>query len=130
MPLNRQNAGSPNDWLRHAKSDLELARVNPPPIVMLEGLCFHAQQAVEKSLKAILISFDVPFPRTHNIGVLLDLLPTDIVIPDLVQESAILSDYAVMTRYPHDLEPVDTDEYLRAVEIADYVLSWAERIIR
>ncbi len=130
MLFNRQNAGSPQDWFRHAKSDLELARVNPPPIVLLEGLCFHAQQAVEKSLKALLIYFDVSFPRTHNIGVLLDLLPEDLVVPDLVQESAILSDYAVMTRYPHDLEPVDADEYLRAVEIADYVLSWAERIIQ
>ena len=130
MPLNKQNAGTPQDWLRHAKSDLELARVSPPPIVLLEGLCFHAQQAVEKSLKAILIHFKVSFPRTHNIGVLLDLLPDYIAIPDSVQESAILSDYAVITRYPHDLEPVDTDEYLKAVEIADSVLSWAERILK
>ena len=36
MLHDKQDAGSPRDWLRHAKSDLELARVNPPPIVLLE----------------------------------------------------------------------------------------------
>ena len=47
--------GSAEDWLRYAKSDLELARIEKPEGVLLENLCFHAQQAAEKTLKAVLI---------------------------------------------------------------------------
>lgn len=35
---------------------------------------FHAQQAVEKALKAVLAARSVEFPRTHNLAQLLDLL--------------------------------------------------------
>jgi HEPN domain-containing protein len=38
------------------------------------GIGFHAQQAVEKAIKAVLCAVGVSFPRTHNIGYLLDLL--------------------------------------------------------
>lgn len=35
---------------------------------------FHAQQAVEKAIKAVLANANVVFPRTHNIAMLLALL--------------------------------------------------------
>jgi HEPN domain-containing protein len=63
--------GSPAVWLLFANSDLELARINPSPGILLEGLCFHAQQAAEKALKAVLIAHGIPFPRTLNIKTLL-----------------------------------------------------------
>ena len=53
MPPEDIMPGSPSDWLRHACSDLELARVARTPKILLEGLCFHAQQAAEKALKAL-----------------------------------------------------------------------------
>jgi HEPN domain-containing protein len=43
--------GSPADWMKYAMSDLELARSGKNPGVMLENLCFHAQQAVRNLLK-------------------------------------------------------------------------------
>jgi HEPN domain-containing protein len=42
--------GEPGDWLRHAWSDLELARTRRNSKILLEDLCFHAQQATEKAL--------------------------------------------------------------------------------
>lgn len=43
-------------WIAHARGDLAEA---PPPFgVPLELLCFHAQQAAEKALKAVLLSLD------------------------------------------------------------------------
>ena len=48
--------GSPTDWLRHAYSDLALASITPSSQILLEQLCFHAQQAAEKALKAILVA--------------------------------------------------------------------------
>ncbi|MFC1573017.1 HEPN domain-containing protein [Candidatus Eisenbacteria bacterium] len=96
---------------------------------MLEGLCFHAQQAAEKALKAVLIARAIPPPRTHNIGTLLDLLPADSSPSPEVRSAAILTDYAVMTRYPADAEPVEEDEYREAVRLAEIVVSWAREAI-
>lgn len=42
--------------------------------------CFHAQQASEKSLKALLVAFGIDFPRSHALDRLLALLPTEVAI--------------------------------------------------
>jgi HEPN domain-containing protein len=53
MPPDRAEAGSSEEWLRPAQSDLNLARLGRhQPGVLLEQVCFHAQQAAEKALKA------------------------------------------------------------------------------
>ena len=119
--------GSPEDWLMHARSDLSLAGISAPEDVLLEGLCFHAQQAAEKALKALFISYKIDFPRTHNIGTLLDLLSEILPIPESVEESASLTDYAVLTRYPGEMEPVDDDEYEQALLLAQNVLEWVSQ---
>lgn len=129
MPHESPFPGSPADWLRYAHSDLELARVRRPAKVLFEGLCFHAQQAVEKALKAVLVAKDVPPPKTHNIRTLLDLLPRDIIVPQRVEDAASLTDYAVMSRYPGDFESIDEKEYKETVRLAETVVLWAERII-
>ena len=121
--------GSAEDWLRYARSDLGLACVDQPEGVLLESLCFHAQQATEKALKAVFVFLDIDFPRTHNIRTLLDQLPDSIGIPREVEESAGLTDYAVESRYPLNIEPVDNAEYLHAVGLAKVVVLWAETLI-
>ena len=55
----RPGAGSSEAWLRYARSDLEIARVTPSPDMLLEGLCFQAQQTAEKALKAVLIALKI-----------------------------------------------------------------------
>lgn len=70
---------------------------------------FHAQQAVEKLLKAALAERGIPFPRTHDLKILFQLLAeiTDAASPfaDLVD----LTDFAVQLRYDVaiDAEPLD-----------------------
>jgi HEPN domain-containing protein len=130
MPHEGHLPGSPAAWLRYAHSDLELACVKRPPQVLLEGLCFHAQQAAEKALKAVLVDRGIPFPKTHNIRTLLDLLPQGATPPPEVEDAAILTDYAVISRYPGDLESVDEEEYLEAVRLAKTVVHWAESVIQ
>ena len=130
MAQHKPYPGSSEDWLAHAQSDLALANITPPEHVMLEGLCFHAQQAVEKALKALLISHQIRFPRTHNIGTLLDLLPESISIPSQIEEAAGLTDYSVMARYPTDTEVVEMDEYKQAVHLAQIVLDWVQQFMQ
>src|SRR5213594_4393247 len=74
MPQSPPEIGSPADWLRYARSDLALARVARPAEVFLEMLCFHTQQAVEKSIKAVLLANGIRFPYTHDIAKLITLV--------------------------------------------------------
>jgi HEPN domain-containing protein len=129
MPPEAHLPGSPADWLRHAYSDLALANTTPLPQILLEQLCFHAQQAAEKALKAILVAYNISVPRTHNLRTLFDLLPADVSVPLDIQEAMGLSDYAVASRYPGVSEPVEAEEYREAVDLAEVVVYWAERVI-
>lgn len=99
--------------------------------MLLEDVCFHAQQCAEKALKAVLLQRGIGFPRTHAVEVLLDLLiAAEIQVPEDVDEAVVLSQYAVQTRYPGDWEPVTWDEAQAAVALASSVLRWAEGLLR
>jgi len=126
----QHDPGSPTSWLVFANSDLALAKNAAGPKVLLESLCFHAQQAAEKAIKAVLIHSGIPAPKTHSIERLIDLLPPDVDrIPTLL-EAAQLTNYAVISRYPGDEPPIPADEYNDAVRLAEAVVEWAEQIIR
>jgi HEPN domain-containing protein len=62
-------------WIAKAEEDFETAlnlmNQNWP---FREIVAFHAQQAVEKYLKAFLIRHEIEFPKTHDIGALLELV--------------------------------------------------------
>ena len=61
---------------------------------------FHAQQAVEKCLKALLCHFHVNYHRTHDLVLLLDALTdTGHVPPSEVDRCKYLQPYAVRFRY-------------------------------
>lgn len=54
----------PAEWLLRAESDLAMARVpRGSPKVLYEALCFHAQQAAEMAIKALLVGRSRPFPK-------------------------------------------------------------------
>jgi HEPN domain-containing protein len=126
MPL---EAGSPAEWLRFAASDLGVVRGPVHPDVLLETRAFHAQQVVEKCLKAVLLSKGVEFPRTHNLSILRELLPPDVEAIPEVEEAVELSVYSVAPRYPAESEPVPEDEFSRAAQLAEAVMDWAQQTI-
>lgn len=104
-------------WLKRAKSNLERANAGKVSKgILFEDLCFDCQQAVEKSLKALLIHLNKVFPRTHSISRLVELIEeTDTDVPEEIKESVVLTEYAVSTRYPGDYEPVNEEEYKAAL---------------
>ena len=124
-------AGSPQDWLRHAKADLALATSPLPRDGLYSTLCFHAQQAAEKSIKAVLVFRGVVFPKVHSLTRLIDLLPADINRNPSLIESARLTVYATVFRYPgEDDEPdVPANKYQEAVYLAEMVFKWASELI-
>ena len=115
--------------MRLAASDLGVAEAPRGARVVPDTLCFLAQQAAEKGLKAVLRSRGVVFPRTHNLRVLLGLLPEDVAVPPDVEDAAALSAYAVGSRYPDAREPVTEDELATAVRLARAVVQWAEALL-
>ena len=121
----------PREWLNRARSNLAKATsAFETPQVYLEDLCFDAQQAAEKAIKAVLIHLDVRFPYVHDLAQLLALVEqTGQSVPESVRRAASLSDYAVETRYPGLSEPVIGQEYDEAVAIAEEVVRWAQEII-
>ncbi|HET90798.1 MAG TPA: HEPN domain-containing protein [Chloroflexi bacterium] len=129
MQSDRPVPGSAADWLRHAQSDLALAGAASPPNVLYNQLCFHAQQAAEKSIKAVLIHYGVEFRRAHDIDYLMTLLPSAVSLPPEAEQVVGLTGYAVMLRYPGDYEDLTEEEYREAMQIAQTVVAWAERII-
>jgi len=48
------------------------------------------------------------------------------LFPGELEEAVGLTTYAVMARYPGDLEPVTEDEYLEALSLAEKVINWAK----
>jgi len=130
MPPDRRHPEDPRDWLDRARSNLSLARARPPG-VLLEDLCFEAQQSAEKGIKALLLSRGISFPFIHDLARLLSLLEqAGEKIPDTVKRAAELTPYAVMTRYPGLAEPVTEDRYKDALEMADAVLAWVDGALR
>ncbi|AAN50079.1 HEPN domain protein [Leptospira interrogans str. 2003000735] len=121
---------SPIVWLTHAKSDLLLSKFYDSKEILLNQLCYHAQQSVEKSIKAILIQSKVNFKFTHNIKNLIASLPQEIEKPNFFKDLPILTDYAVSTRYPGDYEEILLSEYKTAIFLAQQTFDWAEAILK
>lgn len=118
-------------WLRKAESDLVAARRLMDAEGPYDIVCFHAQQAVEKSLKALLASTDVSLPRTHNLE---DLQALCLALP-VPPPSALggldlseLTPFAVESRYDVEFWP-DRETARRAVALASTVWTLASGTI-
>jgi HEPN domain-containing protein len=86
---------------------------------------FHAQQAVEKSLKAVLSANGIEFRRTHDLLTLLDLLQDHLLpMPPAADWVDELNPYAVEARYG-TIEPSGLDRQL-AVRVVQEVVDWAD----
>lgn len=128
MPPDRFAPDDPREWLRQAGVDLRVAHLAPEDLER-EPFAFHAQQAAEKALKAVLLSRGIRFPYVHDLERLLELLEQGgIPVPADVREAGRLTDYAVLTRYPRD-DTVTDDEFREALVIADAVVRWAQSLI-
>jgi HEPN domain-containing protein len=127
-PKKLPKAGTPAYWLRFADSDLILAHKQESDDVLIELRCFHAQQAVEKAIKAILLHFGELPPRTHSIEALVEMAAKHVEIPAIVEDSTELTLYASGTRYPGGYEPLDDSDYLEALQTAEKVVAWAKSI--
>ncbi len=99
-------------WLRKADHDLlnidnNLAARDIP----WDTVCFHAQQAAEKVLKAFLVARGRDLSKTHDLVALLTLcVECDPSLTVLESDCRKLTSYGIAARYPDDLfEPSEAD---------------------
>lgn len=120
--------GDARTWLGVAREDLAIAEARIPG-VGYGLLCFHAQQAAEKAIKAVLLGLDVSFPFIHDLGRLLEIADAaNLPVPTALADADLLTDYATLARYPSAAE-IDVDDYVQAIAMARAVVSWAEGLL-
>jgi HEPN domain-containing protein len=119
-------------WLKKANSDIkicihEIQHEDP----VTDVICFHAQQAVEKYLKAYLIYNDKEILKTHDLSKL--IYECSQVNPEFQQlfdnKIDILTRYATSIRYPDDFYIPTIDETKIALEKMYYSLEFVKKQI-
>ncbi|MFA6990301.1 MAG: HEPN domain-containing protein [Candidatus Gastranaerophilaceae bacterium] len=130
------DSNDPIEWLKRAKSNLILGKntkIEESALwaqVYYEDLCFDLQQAVEKSLKALLILNNIDVPLSHSINLIIDILKSNLInIPEEIYDAVALTPFAVRAKYPGDWTRVSYQEYLELSEIAEKVYIWVEILI-
>jgi len=122
-----------NAWMARADEDLQVASLLIERERRLLGAAvYHCQQAAEKSLKAWLTSQDLRFPKTHDLETLLAMCRADESVewPDLTEHAQLLTPYAVEFRYPGDQMEPESEEAVRALDLAREVHAFvASRIV-
>lgn len=95
-----------NEWLKAAKDDLEVIEeiIDNPNLTHM--VAFHAQQAIEKSFKALLEEYKIQTPKIHSLKKLLGLLKdNDINIDNIFNNDILLllDELYIEARYPGEL---------------------------
>lgn len=112
-------------------AQIELAtteKLAPDPEIDDRPVGFHAQQAVEKAVKAALTLKGIDFPKTHDLDYLISLTVKHSIALDPEFASATwLTPWAAEFRY--DDAPMDTLDRKRAVTAASAAVDWSQELL-
>lgn len=115
--------------IRMAEQDWEILQViKDAPRVGIQGVCFHAQQRIEKYLKALLVSQGMTVDRTHNLAALAAKLGDKAgPLPLGLEQLADLNPCAVTLRYDDQIIDLLSREVVLAT--TSTVRDWARRVL-
>lgn len=120
------------EWIKIAIEELQSAEYLFEKS-LYRMVCYHAQQAVEKILKAILTEHETEFSRTHNILDLRNAVEKIGYRTPIIDEDAIFLSSIYRARYPSDLgllpsgEPTKEDAD-KALTLAKGIVNWLKEI--
>jgi HEPN domain-containing protein len=93
---------------------------------------FHAQQAAEKAIKAVLTGHRIEYPRTHSLAMLLEMLRAH-GLPEPPDSESLprLTPFGAGLRY-EDTAEADEAQIDRpwAVQCADRTVKWAASVLK
>lgn len=129
--MKKEKAEYIKNWLFRANEDIAVIKdlTNFGTEYYTSTICFHAQQATEKFLKAFLVYHNVDFPRTHDTDYLIyecQKINSDEFNIDLIN----LTDFGVSVRYPDDFYIPEVKEALKYKDIAIKVKHTVEELIK
>lgn len=120
-------------WLSIALGDLQVAdaMIIGGTAAALRAAAEHAQQAAEKSLKALIALGGREPPRTHDLVALVARLPVDTDVRTLDVDYDALSHAALDARYPGlDTPAHEADEVLRLISDAHEIVASVVTVLR
>jgi HEPN domain-containing protein len=121
-PPEEEIRGLVADWIAKADLDFDTAVRLVAEERFRDIVAFHAQQAAEKYLKALLTWHQIEFPKTHVIRHLLILLgPAEPLIAGGLDDANWLSPYGAEIRYPGDRSQTIPGDQVRAQQLAQKV---------
>lgn len=134
MPERPTNASDPlrrdavDAWMTSSRGDLASASAlsrHRDEETSPSAAAFHAQQAAEKAIKALLLDRGISFPRVHDLSLLVGLQPDE----DFDEAVADLTKYAVEQRYPTGLgDPLELNAEVDWPE-ADQAIATARSVV-
>lgn len=115
-------------WLRYALEDLRAAEVMiGQSHIAPRHVCWLAQQAAEKAIKAALIYLQIDFPRSHDLDALRNLLPDSWRVKEECPDLAVLTEWSVEARYPGDAPDAIESDARQAVQESRAVIESISR---
>ena len=112
-----------------AESDLQAAKLlHGTGQARPETIVFHVQQAIEKSIKAVICQLEIPLLMVHDIGALLGCLPND-KLPPYEYDLMRFNDYAGILRHEEGKAVLENADIDIAIDVGDKVIAWAKKEI-
>lgn len=110
-------------WVAKAENDLTTAAhtLKLGQECPTDTVCFHAQQCIEKYVKAVLVLRLIDFPKTHDLNALIGLLPEDVRPALTAEDRRRFTEYATVMRYPGERQDIPLAEARRSVRVARQV---------
>ncbi len=130
--MNRSHEHAERLLRKAGQDEFAMAELLPNPRCADEIIGFHAQQAVEKLLKAVLTGRGIGYPYTHDLVALIDLLRDHgLDVPEDVENARRLAPFAVELRYD-DISEEEEEAFDRswAADCVKKTREWAEKLVR
>lgn len=115
----RELVGIADGDLESAKALIDANRGRP------ENICYHAEQCVEKSLKALLVHLEKPVPVTRDLGIITERVNQFLPL-EIHADLTLYTEFATTRRYEESDMILDRADLDAAVKTAEDVLAWAK----
>jgi HEPN domain-containing protein len=112
------------ELLRIAAGDVESAEVlMQSQKGRPENVCYHAEQCVEKALKALLVHLEKPVPISHDLGTICERVNQYLPI-EVHADLTLYNEFATTRRYEESDMILEPEDLKAAVDVARQVLAW------
>jgi len=95
--------GMTSDWLLSADSDLLIIKKILDEVSLTHQLAFHAQQAIEKSFKAVIEEYNLDFIKSHSLETLFNIVKERFTINLDLDLLIMLDQMYIEARYPGEM---------------------------